>query len=63
LRLRRRPASVADDTPSGDILAKAASFSRSVRAADRSPMTIKSYLGARTGWACSDICGSSAVKR
>jgi site-specific recombinase XerD len=44
--MTKAPTSAADDTASGDIATNAASFSRSLRAGNRSAMTIKSYLEA-----------------
>jgi site-specific recombinase XerD len=44
--MSKAPTSVADDTATGDVSTNAASFSRSLRASNRSPMTIKSYLEA-----------------
>ena len=44
--MHEAPTSAADSTAAGDIGANATSFVRDLRAADTSPMTIKSYVEA-----------------
>ena len=55
--MRQAPTSAAHDTATGDIETNAASFARHLRAGNRQPATIRSYMEAiRQHWARASGC-------